>query len=168
MTQYKRNYRRKLISVRLLFIVAISAIILLIKSDLQDYGYVLTLLLVFGSIFPISDLYIDDHIIVVKQYFVYGLIRSKTMFTKDDDISMDKFDIEIANAATWADLETDALTEPFVERKYKLESRDLIGKRKTVKLKLSSKECSLIKKQFIDKALHITGGFLLCWLTNKS
>lgn len=156
MVKYKRNIKRKLLLIRLALVGLVVAGIILTTSGLDDYAFVLMTLLAVGSIFPISDLYIDDNTIVVKQYFLYGLIPRITTFLNADNISMDAFEIEMNNAATWADFETDSLTSPLTEKKYILKSQDILGKTKKAKLKLSNEERSLINSSFIDKALPIT------------
>jgi hypothetical protein len=116
MIGYKRNIKTKLIFIRLILVAYLAIAVLLITRGLNDYAYVLVTFLVLGSIFPISDLFIDKSKIVVKQYFIYGLISRTTTFLIGENISLNAFEIEMNNAATWADFETDSLTSPLTEK----------------------------------------------------
>jgi len=150
MILYTRKLQMRPALVRLIFAVCVMTCLFLLKGGFVDYACVLIALVAFGSIFPITDLAIDDNTIVVQQYFIYGFIHSKTVFTKDDFITMDAFEIEMANPGTWADEEKDYLTDPLIEKKYELKAQDIPGNSKLVKLTFSAEEYSLIKKNFLN------------------
>lgn len=154
MLSYKRNNTIKLILLRLLFFVAIAVCIYLFKNGNEDYSSVLLFLLVCGSIFPVTNINLNNESLIVHQYYIMGLFRKKWHFVKGDPIEFQPFDLEVSDAGyLHTDEWWDALyafwpTSQLSVRKYIIKQTDEIGNKTEVKTKLSGAEYQLLQ-QFI-------------------
>jgi len=141
---YKRHITSKLFIARLLFAALILLSIYNFINGQKDYGYLIIILLLLCCIFQITDLVIYSDKIEVRQFFLFGIFPHKIIFEKYQTISLSSFDIELNDAATYADMDN-CSTNPVFLKMFILKQEDERGKVKKVKLKLSEDEFQLIK-----------------------
>jgi hypothetical protein len=137
-------------------LIAVTASIFFVLNKRNDYGFVITTLLIFASIIPITKLKIEEDSFAVVQYYLFGLIPRKLVFMKGDDISIYEFDISFSesdqsyiNSGSFLDLLLTPTSLGTLKR-YAIVHKDFYGNTKEFKMKFSEKEYSLIKDNFVS------------------
>lgn len=157
---YKRNITIKLLLFRIFFLIAVTASVFFFLNKGNDYGFVIVTLLIFASIVPVTKLKIEKDSFIVIQYYLFGLIPRKQVFMKGDDISIYEFDISFSESdlsyiisGSFLDLLLTPTTLGTLKR-YAIEQKNFYGDTKGFKMKLSEKEYTLIKDNFVSTPVN--------------
>src|SRR5215217_2335209 len=92
---YQRNLTVRLFLLRLLFVSGAASCVYLFNAHLSDYGYILSVLLIFSSLMSLAQLKIQNGNIGLVKYYFFGMIPIKRAFHKNDIISISPFEVEL-------------------------------------------------------------------------
>jgi hypothetical protein len=151
MTVYKRNTTSKLLLLRLSFMASIFLCFYLFNQGLNDYAFVLVVLIIFCSVIPVTTLKIEEDAFTVRQFYFYGFISRSHTFIKGDNVIIQPFDLELSDAgylstdSAW-DIVTVMLPIATVTlKRFIIKYKSLYGDHVKIKMKLSQEEYGLIQ-----------------------
>ena len=156
MLVYKRNITTKLLLLRLSFIITISLCVYFFTHSLETYGYLLSVVVLFCSIIPVTGLTIYNNSFFTTHYYFYAFIPRRWKFQKGENIEVYPFDIELSDSGylgsgEWWDIffiffpPSSMTFEKFI-----IKHTDIIDNVKRIKMKLSQKEYEILN-QFLVK-----------------
>lgn len=71
----------------------------LFTYKLHDYGYLVVVIAVACSLIPVVGFEIIDEVVIVKQYYLFALVRKTTRFYKTGgELQIQPFEIELIDA----------------------------------------------------------------------
>ncbi|MEX6688091.1 hypothetical protein QTN47_11330 [Danxiaibacter flavus] len=158
---YRRNIKLKLALVRLTFTIILPMFYLLTKFSLTDYVILSAIILIVLSLLPIPFIAIGQEDMVVKKYYLFGLLSFTWTFNPSHEITLQSFETEMISdenapllVSSFLGWIITVMPSPALKlQRFQLKSVDIDGNQIQVKLKLNSTEYYLLKN-FISKQTH--------------
>ncbi|MFT3935793.1 MAG: hypothetical protein QM726_19350 [Chitinophagaceae bacterium] len=159
---YSRNIKKRLLVYRLAYILVFAGLILSCVFKLYYFIYfILVLIFIRDFIFPIQNLAIGMGYLIIKRYFLAGLIKSNRKVKLDDIVDLVYRDSGVASNTI--DNETDflLLDIPFWflnsegrkdYEKYKIEYKVAGKNNKTISIELSIDEVMLLRSYCLPQS----------------
>ena len=151
---YKRNITTTLWALRIGFVTAILLGVYLVEASHADYAFVLFFLLLCGSVFAVTDLHISLGYLLVRQYYIYGIIPRTWKFNKTDHIRLEPSDLlmsdtRVVHSDEWYDIFWVVVPEKEITiQKYVLKYYNSWARLKSIKLTLSAVEVNTLNSSF--------------------
>ena len=103
---YKRDIERRLLSLRLLFLILGTACFFAFKYHYDNLGYFILVVLIFMSIIVVRDFKVYSESFQISKYYLFGLIKRQWQFNKGSKIEITSFDSEFGAEGDPVDLDS--------------------------------------------------------------